>query len=224
MPTEEAFSSSSDITSSDTVDDQHTASNSNTDSDNENTGTYQSNMTLRPPKSGLIFKVLWFVFVWQAAFHISGAAIKCILQFLKYFIKALGSTYLNPALDQLSTEIPISIKTAEKYLGIDYEHSGIVEYVVCPKCDSIYSYNNCVHTRANGQKLGKHCCYVKYPRHPHHSHRKACDTELLEAPSLTPFKTYCYHPLYLSLQHLALRPGFLNKCEQWSILLSRECV
>jgi len=150
MPAVEALSSS---TSSDTeynipnynplLDDQHTSCNS---SDNDNTGSYQSN-TQTSEEWVNLQGIVVHIYVASS----TGAAIECVLLFLKYLTKAFGSVYYNPALDKLSAEISISVKTAEKYLGVDYKHS---EYVVCPKCDSVYSYKNCVHTRANGQKLG----------------------------------------------------------------------
>ena len=91
-PPDESLSSASDTASSDTelsvsnynptLDHPQTASSSSTDSDEE----YCSKSTPKTlTKSELIFKVIWFIFTWQAAFHISGAAIRCITAFFEIF-------------------------------------------------------------------------------------------------------------------------------------------
>lgn len=191
---------------------------SDTESDNEiipqNDDTTEINS-----KNSLLLKLLWFIFFWQSVFHISEAAVKSILYFLRYFVRTLGLVYQNALMVSFSQEIPLTVKTAEKYLGIDLDHSGIVEYVVCPKCSSVYCYDNCVEIKSDGTKHAKQCHHIKYPHHPYLSKRQPCNAELLklvqQGKSLIPIKTYCYYPLHLSIQRLVLQPGFLNMCEEW---------
>jgi len=161
--------------------------------------------------------------MWKTAFRISGAALRCLLRFLKLFVKSVGIIYQSPHLRTFSESIPVTIITAEKILGIHQDDIGMIEYVVCPKCNAIYTYKNCIKTRANGVQLAKSCCHVKYPRHPHRSCRQPCNTEVLKTSVhkqqaiLVPIKTYSYYPLHLSIQRLVSKPGFLNKCEQWRV-------
>lgn len=64
-------------------------SSSNTESDNETTD--QCNDTIqRATKNTLLINLLWFLFLWQSVYHISEAAVKSILCFLRYFVKTLA--------------------------------------------------------------------------------------------------------------------------------------
>ena len=112
-----------------------------------------------------------------------------MFRFIKYFIYLLAFSYQAPKLKKLSDEIPVTTTTAEKLLQID--NLGIVEYVVCPKCHSVYDYENCVVTLRSGKKESKTCCFVKYPSHPHPSKRLPCNTLLLKTVNnkLVPFVT-----------------------------------
>lgn len=172
-----------------------------------------------PAISIVVWKLLWFLFYWQSIFHITETAVQYMLHFFKYFIKFLGCAFLNPHLNKLGDEIPLTITTAEKLLGINDRH--VIEFIVCPKCHSIYSYDDCLVTLPNGKKESKLCRYIKYPNHPHSSRRCPCQSPLLQKIStqlgekLVPIKTYPYCPLRISLQRLALKPGFLSSCERW---------
>ena len=68
--------------------------------------------------------------------------------------------------------VPLNLKALHKSLLI--VDSDVVKYVVCPKCDSIYEYNDCIITRASGNNQSKTCCHVSTPNHPHISRRKPC--------------------------------------------------
>ena len=72
----------------------------------------------------------------------------------------LAVTCNAPLVKKVSDEIPLTVKTAEKMIGLD--ELGIIEYVVCQKCHSVYEYESCVD---NGQP--RTCCHKKYPNHPH---------------------------------------------------------
>ena len=56
----------------------------------------------------------------------------------------------------------------------------IVSFVVCQKCDSIYHYDDCYDTKANGEKVSRKCRYVCYPNHPHASKCKECGYVLMK--------------------------------------------
>ena len=123
--------------------------------------------------------------------------------------------YNIPQLKTVSEEIPLTTTTAERLLGI--HDLGIIQYVVCPKCHSIYDYKDCIVLASNGQRHSKLCCFVKFPNHPHPSKRHPCDTALMKMVNneLVPILTYPYFPLHLSLSNLASTPNFLELCERW---------
>ena len=59
------------------------------------------------------------------------------------------------------------------------QQQNIVEYVVCPKCNSLYLLEDCIIGR-NGREESKLCEFVEYPRHTQRSRRTKCSTPLLK--------------------------------------------
>ena len=160
--------------------------------------------------------MLWFLFLWQSAFHVTERALKHILCFLKYFVKVFGLAYQNGHLVKIGDQIPVSLQQAEKLLGI--HNREIINYTVCPKCHSIFKFEECVVRTCFGKLESKLCNYIKYPDHPHPSRRQPCNTTLLKTLNinrLRAFKSFAYCPLKVSFQRLVLQPGFLCLCEAW---------
>ena len=147
---------------------------------------------------------------WQSAFRVTGQALQYLFRFLKYFLMLLSVAVNAPLVQKVSEKIPLTIKTAEKMIGL--VELGIVEFVVCPKCHSVYEYENCLN---NGRP--KTCFHKKYPNHPHPSRRKSCNSPLLKIVNKRhiPIMTYPYFPIHKSIQRMALKPNFLSSCEQW---------
>lgn len=96
----------------------------------------------------------------------------------------------------------------------------VVEYVVCPKCNTLYMMKDCI-VRQFGRDESRLCEFIEYPRHPYPSMRKKCSTVLLKKicvgnkNKLVPRKTFVYHSLISGLKKLVCRKGFLKKCEHW---------
>ena len=122
-------------------------------------------------------------------------------------------------LQDLMSKFPQNIRAAQQLLWQERK-TDIIEFVVCPKCHSVYSYEDCVITRA-GQKESKVCSHVAYPDHPQLRRRKACGTVLLKrikvksGYKLIPIKCYPYQPLSHSFTYLVNKEGFLQSCEKW---------
>lgn len=160
-----------------------------------------------------------FVFIsfWQFSYNISNNAINALLRFLKFFIHCLGVAFSSEALANCS--IPIGLKTVHKILGVG--GGMFVKYVVCPRCHSVYEYEDCVETKANKQNESKRCHHIAYPNHSLMSHRKRCGALLLKKVrskrgySLQPIKVYSYRSLKSSIAQLINKPGFLESCEKW---------
>ena len=152
--------------------------------------------------------------MWQAIYHVSNAAIASILSFVKYFIRLIGTYCETPRLQEMSKEVPLSYARVRSVLGIE---DAFKEYVVCPKCHSIYEYDDCVQV-VSGSKESKVCRHVSFPNHPYVRARQPCGTRLLKKIkkssgfSLVPIQVYA---IVNTLQRLVYTPSFLQECEHW---------
>ena len=90
-------------------------------------------------------------------FNISNAAITCLLKFLKFFLKSLGSTFSLNSLITFSEMLPLSLATCYKHCFGASDDSNFVCYVACPVCKSVYDYDDYVHKWANGLEESKNC-------------------------------------------------------------------
>ena len=90
----------------------------------------------------IYYQFFGFLLLWQAAFNISNTAISTFMKFFKYFILSLGRAFHCDSLSSSSKELPVTRETVVQLLyGGD---KGYREYVVCPKCDSLYEYEDCI--------------------------------------------------------------------------------
>lgn len=157
--------------------------------------------------------------VWQFAFNISNNAITYLLRFLKFFVWSIGIAFQNEIVKSSSNVLPLNLKALYRSLLI--EKIDFIKYVVCPKCNSIYEYDDCIITRANGKHESKTCRHVLYPNHTYMSKRKPCEAILMKKVKtksgycLRPQKVYPYLPLQKSLERLLKKREFVSKCEKW---------
>ena len=127
---------------------------------------------------------------------------------------------MNIPLQTLAEDIPTNADTAQRFLWPAGDEQSFIAYVVCPSCDAIYLYKDCVVKRGSKAESRK-CKNVLFPNHPHPAKRKECGTILLKKirsgkkPKLVPFKTYPYQSLYTSLGRLVCKEGFVEQCETW---------
>ena len=157
--------------------------------------------------------------LWQSVYKISSAAVTVLLKFLALFIYIVGGLYANTSLQKLSKGIPADTNAAQRFLWSGCKQQ-FVTYVVCPTCDELYSYDQCI--RYNGPRTESvRCKNVLYPDHPFASKRKDCGACLLKTvhcgrkSKLVPVKEYSYQPLRVSLGRLLSREGFVDQCEMW---------
>ena len=103
-----------------------------------------------------------------------------------------------------------------KILAMDSHQ--FTEYIVCPKCDSIYSPDYC---KRGGKFIAITCRYKAYPNHPHVQRRKECGASLMRSVRLKsgfvykPIKIFPYQSIKKAITKLAQRPGFVKCCELW---------
>ena len=89
-------------------------------------------------------------------------------------------------------------------LGSDW----IIEFVVCPKCHSIYEYKECYLRTSSGVLEPKDCRHIPMPGHPQARFQVKCGAPLLKkqrlkfGTKLIPRKIYPYRSAY---QHEIVR-------------------
>ena len=160
-----------------------------------------------------------FVVIWQFSFRISNAAITCLLHFLRWFVSAIGQSFQTHTITEMGNSIPVTLTSLHRLIAL--EINDFSKYVVCPSCNSIYEYSDCVEVKRNGEKISKRCQHVHYPNHSQKSRRKECEAILLKKVKkknghvLTPIKVYPYKSLQKSIEQLVRRDGFLASCEKW---------
>ena len=162
-------------------------------------------------ESGILSWLLIFLLRLQAKYYIPDAALQCLIRFLYVFFCVLGrysSTVAN-----IAARFPRSLYYLRKQYSSDHEFK---KFVVCRKCNSIYSHQECV--KYNGSTpVTRNCFYRRYP-----NRTVTCGTPLLKRVELNsgkkvlhPYKTYCYYGLKKSLQKLLQLPEFVTLCEKW---------
>ena len=125
-------------------------------------------------------------------------------------------TYLSdivnhPVLSELSHILPKTLSSAKKLVGKPYD--GVMDYVVCPKCNTLYKMSECI-LKEFGREESRKCSYIEFPNHPHHSRRSKCNTPLLKKVEvghklkLVPRKLYQYHSIIHILQQFVQRKDF----------------
>jgi len=144
--------------------------------------------------------------------------LEVFLRFFSLFIKLFGKAITSDE-KGIADKIPNDIPAAYKFLS--KQNDDFISYVVCPNCDCIYDYDDCIVTTAFGQKESKLCRHIAYPNHSHASRRQECKAKLLKKVrsgkgyKLVPIKEYPYQPLSKSVAYLVKRTDFLKACEKW---------
>lgn len=158
-----------------------------------------------------------FLCMWSSFCALSDNALDILLAFLEAVFASMGTLF--PVLASFAVLFPKSLHLLRKQLGMDQDK--FIKYVVCPKCHSLYMFDDCYDT-VRGKRVSKKCSYVQYPHHRQHFRRTKCNEPLLKEVSLKsgetklyPIKVYCYNSVIYSLRHFLQRPGFAAKCELW---------
>lgn len=152
-----------------------------------------------------------FLLAWQICFAVSDAGLAMAIIFFYHFFRLLFSLENNSPILNLFVDFwPKSVAGLQKLLH--FSSCQFTEYVVCPKCHSLYEYKQCV-TPSGQSKLCKHA------PHRQKSRQKMCGAPLLtKVKTQTGFvlrakKVYYYQSLISSLEKLLSRPGFVDLCE-----------
>ena len=124
------------------------------------------------------------------------------------------SSYLQNA----TNTFPENILKAQKLVNIDRD--DFEQYVCCPKCIAIYTYEECI-TTVQSNITPKLCLSCEYPQHSRPSLRKPFGSNLLKVVAskrtfYKPIKVYCYTLIKSSLQSIVSHPVLIETWrERW---------
>ena len=115
----------------------------------------------------------------QLTFKISERAMSALLIFLGTIFSFLSNIIKHPLLIELHHILPKTMWKIKNVTGMRAE--GIIDYVVCSKCHSLYSMADCSVMKNNKRVfIYKLCTHIEYPNHLHHSGRLKCNTPLMK--------------------------------------------
>lgn len=164
--------------------------------------------------------LLLFLFLWQSVFKVADRAILVLLKFFKLFLHAVGRMLKAEVLINFAKIIPETLYLIEKNLGL--QKDSFTKYAVCPKCKTLYNFEDCIRRRPNGEAVSAKCSHVEFPRHPQQARRRPCGTVLMKTmrsrtgkPFLYPKQVYCVRKLTDSLQVLINKLDFMENCGRW---------
>ena len=164
----------------------------------------------------------------QAAYVLPYNATQWLFTFLHVLFTTLRIVCPTPFILAVCTLLPGSLYLAWRLLKVDEDE--FIRYVVCPKCDSIYRFEECIVTSGT-QLLSKRCSYVAFKNHPQRRYRAQCNTLLLKTVTLKggkkkliARKEYPYMSVIQSLQRLLQDPVILKKCDDWKSRCTSEGV
>ena len=164
--------------------------------------------------------LLLFLLLWQAMFKVADRAIVLLLKFFKLFLTGIGKILQAKVLLKFAKIIPETLYLIEKNLGL--QKDSFIRYAVCPKCKTLYNYEDCIRRKPNGEAVSAKCSHVSYPHHPHRTRRRPCGSILMKTMRsrtgktfLHPKQVYCFRKVSDSLQDLINKPNFMEHCEKW---------
>lgn len=164
--------------------------------------------------------LLLFLLLWQSMFRVADRAIVVLIKFFKLFLYIIGRVLKTQLLLNFVKIIPESLYMMEKNLGL--QKDSFTKYAICPKCKTLYNFDDCIRRRPNGETVSAKCSHIDFPLHPQRARRRPCGTVLMKTmrsrngkPFLYPKQVYCFKKLSDSLQDLINKPGFMENCEKW---------
>lgn len=169
------------------------------------------------PNNGITTLVSTFLLLWASLYGISATALNHLIQFLHYMFSLLSSS--SPTIASLLAAFPSSLYMMKKKLNLPKDE--FEKYVICSKCSSLYTYEECLQTSISGQTTPKTCNHIAFRHHPMALFRKPCGHNLLKQvitktdKKYYPYKTYCYYSLSKSISSVLSQQDLMDQCEHW---------
>ena len=95
-----------------------------------------------------------------------------LFTFLHIVFTVLHSVCPTPFLYAVISLLPCSIYVARKLLHL--HDDDFIHYVVCPKCENLYEYNECINHVGN-ELESKHCSYIAFKNHQFMHYQNPCN-------------------------------------------------
>ena len=158
--------------------------------------------------------VILLAYFWTC-FCISDNGMEFLLSGLKRLFDLFGES--SNWLAGLAITFPGTLYRFKKQVGLAKDK--FKKYVICPKCHSLYEFDDCYHKIGLFNK-SKTCSFIKFANHRQPWRRRPCGETLLKEVTLKdntkrlyPHKIYCYQSLIESIKRLVKRPNFVDRCE-----------
>lgn len=105
----------------------------------------------------IVHWLLIFLCLWSSFCTLSDNALEILLSFLRAVFDSL--TTLFPVVGSFAILFPRSVHLLRKQLGLDKDR--FTKYVVCPKCHSLYVFEDCYEV-LHGKRITKKCSFVQF--------------------------------------------------------------
>ena len=102
--------------------------------------------------------ILLVLCLWSSFCVISDNAMEILLEFLRAVFDSLATVV--PGIGSFAALFPKSLHLLKKQLGIDQDK--FIKYVVCPKCDTLYNFDDCYELQ-NRKRVSRKCTFIEFP-------------------------------------------------------------
>ena len=113
--------------------------------------------------SPLIRSIILFLLLWHFLFNVSDSGMSLLFLFIYNLLKLLHSISGSEVAADWVTSFPSTLQSAHK--AIIGEDIKFKEYVVCPKCHSLYDVDHCI-VQSGSVRSSRKCQYIEFPQHP----------------------------------------------------------
>ena len=163
--------------------------------------------------NAILKAIYFFLLFFQLKFHVPDCAIIFLLAFLKGLLLALSSLVpSSTSIIKMCQNIPQSLQILRRRFS--NRMSTTKEFVVCPKCFTLYNHDDCI-VSCGGMSESRKCSYVEYPNHPQRCKRAPCNTPLMKrikcghTYKLVPKKALCI-TVFWSLKKYIAAPRYAS--------------
>ena len=102
--------------------------------------------------------ILLVLCLWSSFCVISDNAMEILLEFLRAAFDSLATVV--PGIGSFAALFLKSLHLLKKQLGIDQDK--FIKYVVCPKCDTLYNFDDCYELQ-NRKRVSRKCTFIEFP-------------------------------------------------------------
>ena len=176
----------------------------------DETMSHSQSDRLDPEQHAIVWWVVMFTALFQTLHSLPIRAIQWLLKFLLCLITILGR--FSPLTERIAHAFPGTLSQRSQYFKNVLPVPTITNMVVCRRCHSIFSFEDCIENTRSDIRPRLCCTCLKSKVH----------TPLLrevvtnqQSRKLYPFRVYPTCSLLENLKSILCRPGVLEMCEEW---------